>query len=189
MSCVRYLLFWRFTKDSLFPRHLHQPGQHHPLTVPPYDPRGIVHWETTIAAQTLAKSRVHLSIERTWYHCSVSCNQHKSSRRFSRQRESQRKTYRRSIVMVSSAPTSPMELIGGPPCCTWVMILDAPPAADMTYEKVGSGLYPSSEYAGGGSASSSLLLLSPFESLGSAFLVSVTARSRATAWSGSQGGV
>lgn len=29
----------------------------------------------------------------------------------------------------------PMALMGGPPCWTWVMMLAAPPAADMTYVK------------------------------------------------------
>lgn len=89
-------------------------------------------------------------------------------------------------MIVSSAPTSPMALIGGPPCCTWVIILDAPPAADMMYRNEKRGLSPS-EYAGGGSASSSLLLFSALESVGSAFFVSATVL--AAAWSGSQGGV
>lgn len=90
------------------------------------------------------------------------------------------------MVIVSSAPTSPIALMGGPPCCTWVMMLDAPPAAAMTYENEKRGLSPS-VYAGGGSASSSLLLFSALESVGRAFFVSATVL--AAAWSGSQGGV
>ena len=65
-------------------------------------------------------------------------------------------------------------LIGGPPpCCTWVIILAAPPAAAIRYVKDSSGLKPS-EYAGGGSLSSSFLEDSPFVSCGSAAFVSAT---------------
>mgnify|MGYP007098512517 CR=1 FL=1 len=48
----------------------------------------------------------------------------------------------------------PNVLIGGPPvCCTCVMMLDAPPAAAITYVNDSMGLDPS-VYGGGGSPSS-----------------------------------
>jgi hypothetical protein len=53
------------------------------------------------------------------------------------------------------------------------MILAAPPAAAITYVKPSSGLDPS-EYAGGGSLSSSLFDDSPFVSCGRAAFVSAT---------------
>lgn len=56
------------------------------------------------------------------------------------------------------------------------MILAAPPAAAIRYVKESSGLEPS-EYAGGGSESSSFLEDSPLVSWGRAALVSATTSS------------
>lgn len=48
----------------------------------------------------------------------------------------------------------PSVFIGGPPaCCTWVIILEGPPAAAITYVNDSIGLDPS-VYGGGGSPSS-----------------------------------
>lgn len=80
-------------------------------------------------------------------------------------------------------PAPKLVFIGaGPPCCTCVIMLAAPPAAAMTYVNPSNGLEPS-VYGGGGSPSSRSLLLPSLSlgSLGSAALVSATTELAAVA--------
>ena len=63
----------------------------------------------------------------------------------------------------------------GPPCCTWVIILVAPPATAIAYENPSRGLEPS-VYGGGGSDSSTLFADDlPLVSSGNAALTSASA--------------
>ena len=146
------------------------------------------HWETVKEERILGASKAHhvkgqsvflcdrLSMKRfmEWDVCTV------SPTLCARPRQHLRTQTRSSIIfLVMCSSLSAFHHIpanvfmGCPlPCCTWVIMLAAPPAAAMTYVKESSGLEPS-VYGGGGSPSSAALLDgSPLLSDGSAALVS-----------------